>query len=370
MVWTAPQRNRLRSWHRLEQLVRVVTGPLGSLCLALALALLCGFFVESRTFALAGALVVMLALGLCYPLLAVRMASGSVGFPVRRLREGEPLRLQLALKNRGVLPLWGLWIEGIRQDDSADNELFSLGSRQTQTLERERLACPRGRYPITAPMLCCQFPFGLYTARCPLACTDEALVWPSYFTAPPLPEGGVSESSEGSFPSRKAGTSGDLMGVRDFRRGDSLRRIHWPQTARHDRLIVTEWQALRLPRVRIVLDLTGAPPGQNQAREWAIRAAMSLVEGWSGQGLQLEVALHDGTSRLVLGSLLSLRDALARLPQTPPAPALSRESLRSTSSASTSSAAITVVIVADRQRAPAHANLVIVAEEGGTRLVS
>ena len=51
----------------------------------------------------------------------------------------------------------------------------------------------------------------------------------------------------------RPGTWGDVLGVRPYRRGDVLRRIHWPQSARHGQLVVCEVQASR-PSVQIVLD--------------------------------------------------------------------------------------------------------------------
>jgi uncharacterized protein (DUF58 family) len=150
------------------------------------------------------------------------------------------------------------------------------------------------------------------------------------------------------------------MGVRDFRRGDSLRRIHWAQTARHERLIVTERQALRLPTVQVILLLDGALPGPEQEREWAIRAAMSLIEGWSRCGAQLDILVQDGGSRRLTGGLSSLRDALARLPQQ------SQESnLASLPPRLRHQASVTVLITRRGNTRRPSADLVIYAEAGG-----
>jgi uncharacterized protein (DUF58 family) len=346
----------------LERVAQILTGPLGALCLALTLAMLCGIFVESRSLALAAALLLLLLLGLGYPTLAVRVISGSVTFTHPRLREGESLSLSMELVNRSWIPLWGLRIQGITSEEEEDGELLTLHGRERRTVIQTRSVLQRGRYPRATPQVACSFPFGLHTACRALRCTQEALVWPSYFPAPEIPESGSEERHEGTIPSRKAGTSGDLMGVRDFRRGDSLRRIHWAQTARHERLIVTERQALRLPHVQVILDIDGAVPGPDQEREWAIRAAMSLIEGWSSRGLRLDILIRDQGTRRLMGGLNSLRDALARLPRQGEGVSCPPVDVRLGRQAS-----VTVLITRRGSTRRLPADLVIYAEAGGVR---
>jgi uncharacterized protein (DUF58 family) len=85
-------------------------------------------------------------------------------------------------------------------------------------------------------------------------------------------------------------------------------------------LIVREVQSNAVPRVQIVLDahpLAHAGSGLDSSREWAIRVAASLAEGWIGQGAEVELVL-DGASVPLRGRSAKTRsaallDALARL---------------------------------------------------------
>jgi uncharacterized protein (DUF58 family) len=96
--------------------------------------------------------------------------------------------------------------------------------------------------------------------------------------------------------------------------------VHWGLSARHGELIVREVQSNAVPRVRIVLDVHPAAhsgPGLDGSREWAIRVAASLAEGWIGQGAAVEVvfdgkfvSMRGGSGRARGAFLL---DALARL---------------------------------------------------------
>lgn len=317
MAFAIPPPRRAESLRQVERLLHVLTGPLGALGIALALALLCGLFVESRSLALAGAFVAILLLGLWYPWLAVRAVTGSVEFDSLRLREGESATATIRLENHRWLPVLGLQVEGILPSERESTLLVGLRGRESRALVERGEALLRGVYPSQPPQLTCCFPFGLITARRPLSCRSEVVVWPRCVPVPDIPDSGSAETHEGGLASRQAGTSGDLIGVRDYRRGDALRRIHWAQTARHERLIVTERQALRLPRIHLTLDLTQAQSGVDSEREWAIRITLSIAEKALRQGVPLELTVCDNQVQRFSGSLQRYRDVLARLPWEP-----------------------------------------------------
>jgi uncharacterized protein (DUF58 family) len=71
-----------------------------------------------------------------------------------------------------------------------------------------------------------------------------------------------------------------IMGVRDYQRGDSPRRIHWTATASVGRLLVKQYQPAIAREMLICLDLHWEGYGQRQrydASELAIVAAASLA---------------------------------------------------------------------------------------------
>jgi uncharacterized protein (DUF58 family) len=97
-----------------------------------------------------------------------------------------------------------------------------------------------------------------------------------------------------------------------------MRRVHWPQTAKHDRLIVRERQGLTQATIRVILDTAaeihhGADEGSSL--EWAIRAAASACEGLHSRGVLVELRIGDKTLKARDGAraLTPLLDALAQL---------------------------------------------------------
>lgn len=108
------------------------------------------------------------------------------------------------------------------------------------------------------------------------------------------------------------------MGTRPFREGDSLRRVHWAQTARQQTLIVTERQAPLTTSVRIVLDLSPlSHPAKDRSHtvEQCIRVAASLCESLHGQHCRVELQTAEHMYVVGAGSngLNRAMDALATI---------------------------------------------------------
>jgi uncharacterized protein (DUF58 family) len=179
----------------------------------------------------------------------------------------------------------------------------------------------RGVYPLATPRLTTGFPFGLWENKRAVSVERTLLVWPRTYPVGPVPMVGGDQQIEGNVARNKVGSTGDMLGVRPYRRGDSPRRIHWAQSARHDRLIVCEIQANARPLVQLVLDADPAVhggQGPDSSREWAIRIAASLAKGWLEAGAQVGAVWNGQTLRAASGpnQVNRLLDSLAQLPDT------------------------------------------------------
>lgn len=311
----------------VNPLVRWMGTPLGSLGLAAIAAALCGVVLHPQGFAVCFGLLAVIAVGLAWPWLAVRGLSGQLSFDRERTREGVAVEAQLALRNRLPWSAWGLLLKGTRvaptdrgePDEPGVGLAVAPGWRTTEVRWEFVPEC-RGVYPVSAPRITTGFPFGLRTASRLLTAPRPLTVWPRTFPVGPIPEVAGGRSSEGFAPRDTPGSSGDILGVRPYRRGDSLRRIHWPQSARHDRLVICEQQSHAVPRVQVVLDAdpeAHAGAGPSGSREWSIRVAASFLERWIEQGAEVE-AVFGGRVLVPLGNSVATRrvvilDALARI---------------------------------------------------------
>jgi uncharacterized protein (DUF58 family) len=91
---------------------------------------------------------------------------------------------------------------------------------------------------------------------------------------------------------RPPGASTAFAGLRDYVRGDDIRRVSWTATARRDRPVVVEVEAERGQQVMIALDcgrLMTAPAGDLDKIDHAINAALMLA--WVAQAYGDRVGL-------------------------------------------------------------------------------
>jgi uncharacterized protein DUF58 len=110
---------------------------------------------------------------------------------------------------------------------------------------------------------------------------------------------------EAATAAPRAGSGNELFGIREYRPGDSLRRIHWRSSARHGELVVREYEPPGMRTVSILVD--PAPPNVAVADQIARIAAS---EAWD--------CIREG-GRVALGTLTTrdiweVLESLARYP--------------------------------------------------------
>ena len=307
---------------------RLLYNPLGILILAACAALVCGFFLQAQGFVLFGSVVAVIVLGVLWPWLSLRGLRGSISFEKARAVEGERVEACLTLQSRLPWAAYGLALRAGLQDQDAqaeaDHPSISIASaprRRTVKCRWPFLPARRGVYPLATPLLTTGFPFGLWENKRALAVEAPLVVWPRTYPVGPVPMVSGDRQVEGNVSRNKVGSNGDVLGVRPYRRGDSPRRIHWGQSARHDRLIVCELQANARPVVQLVLDADPAVHvgcGPDSSREWAIRIVGSLAKGWLAAGVEVGAVWNGQEIPAASGpkQMNTLLDALARLPDT------------------------------------------------------
>lgn len=148
-------------------------------------------------------------------------------------------------------------------------------------------------------------PLGFFAAarRCPDG--EVALVLPRFTS---LAGRLIAREVEASVAAPRAGPGNELFGVREYRPGDSLRRIHWRTSARRGELVVREFEP---PGVRrLAIDLDPQPPSLEIADQIARIAAS---EAWD--------CIRDGGWVRLPGEsptrdVWTVLEALARYPST------------------------------------------------------
>lgn len=112
-------------------------------------------------------------------------------------------------------------------------------------------------------------PFGLFQrvrkVKAPVA---TLIVLPRRFPLPPIElPGGAAFKVSGEANTNSIGTSGEFVGLRDYRPGDPLRQIHWKSWARTGRPIVKELEDTFYPRYGLVVDTVSCDRTDHQFEE-------------------------------------------------------------------------------------------------------
>src|SRR3989442_6729078 len=120
-----------------------------------------------------------------------------------------------------------------------------------------------------------------------------------------------------SVAAPRAGAGTEVFGVREYRPGDLLRRIHWRSSARHGELIVREYEP---PGVRTLAIICDPTPPTREAADQVARLAAS--EAWDcireGGRVVLSAPGLDSSRPDEARSLWALLEWLARYPRQKP----------------------------------------------------
>ncbi len=121
----------------------------------------------------------------------------------------------------------------------------------------------RGRYCFGKITLSTRFPCGFFRSSVELNIENEMIVLPKVGT---LATGWMTRQHDASETMlhrrhRPSRVTGEFLGVRGWRHGDTKRWIHWRASARHDQLVVRQYEQHQNHDTAVLLDLF-YPEGQ------------------------------------------------------------------------------------------------------------
>lgn len=202
--------------------------------------------------------------------------------------EGRRCPITLTVRSEGGLPQATLRIadalppelEPVSGADEARPLTTWDGSEGSRTYVVEPTV--RGVFALGPARIETTDPLGLFTFGATLNVQSELVVHPE-----PMPARDSAVGGEGTHGVRerdgktRRGAGMDFHGVREYRPGDPLRRVHWPTTARTGELAVVEFERAYQQDIVIGLDLAkGANYGEGRETtlEYAVKVAATLAD--------------------------------------------------------------------------------------------
>lgn len=171
----------------------------------------------------------------------------------------------------------GAGLPTIRPARSRPVSLPTLPPLGWAEVQVELLAWRRGPLELAGGMVLRTDPFGLFRAIARLKAPQTVLVLPRRYPLPSLSLPGQSHFQRGGVTfAAGVGETEEFVALREYRRGDSLRRVHWRSAARLGELVVKEFQDEYLVRHALVLD-TFCEPSRDGLFEEAVAVAASFA---------------------------------------------------------------------------------------------
>ena len=250
----------------------------------------------------AGAIAALLAIAALWSWSSVHWLRVARRSQTRTATVGDIFVEEFRLSNLSSLPR--LWVE-VRDHSTlpghhASRVVSSLGRSTWRGWHVRTPLTLRGRYRLGPVDVRSGDPLGIFQVRRGVPITNTLLVYPytTLLRAFPFP---VSPLPDGDALRRRTQTvTASASGVREYAPGDSIRRIHWPSSARRQRLMVKEFELDPAADIQIVLDLeyaahaacvennadadSVADPLPRSSEEYAVSAAASCARFFLEQG--------------------------------------------------------------------------------------
>jgi uncharacterized protein (DUF58 family) len=225
-----------------------------------------------------------------------------------RAQMGQVFEERFSLDNPGRLPrLWLVVRDESPLPGARGSRLFPVieGRRGRTYLARTRLL-QRGVFPLGPTILESGDPFGLFPVSRVMPADESLLVYPMLAQISNFPNpAGVMPGGE-ALRRRTPQLTPNAAGVREYAPGDPLNRIHWPSTARRDRLISKEFELDPQAEVWIFLDAS-------QAGQASIPYQLKVEEGEDFWRRDYVFAMPPSTEEYTISAAASLGRYYLRL---------------------------------------------------------
>jgi uncharacterized protein (DUF58 family) len=234
---------------------------------------------------------------------------GRAGYLVRRVTPepfslGEPEEVTVIVRNRSAAGLVG------KIADHVPDSLRATPREVTGRFDADGVlkltyatrSPRRGAYSFGALDLQVSRPDGWWRRQVRLSQPEDVAVFPNVVAIRRIQlslRRGL-RAMAGMRRARPPGASTAFAGLREYVRGDDVRRVSWTATARRDRPVVVEVEAERGQQVVIALDcgrLMTAPAGDLDKLDHAVNAALMLA--WVAQAYGDRVGLMTFDDRVI-----------------------------------------------------------------------
>ena len=231
------------------------------------------------------ALLLLIAIGFSWAWLNLRGIDLVVTRDANRGRVGGYLVGQVSITNRTMLPKsWLEVVEATGPSANTGGRGLALVREQVRVWRVETYLAKRGVYRSGQVQVVSQDPFGLFRLRREFLDPHPFIVLPAVEPLPNLDSRFAGLPSDSRTTRHWEQITTDVASVRTYVEGDSMRRIHWPYTARMNQLMVKEFDMGLSAESWVLLDMNqeshfGVDLDEvNNTEELSVTVAASIID--------------------------------------------------------------------------------------------
>jgi len=252
------------------------------LALGLGVYIVAWAFGSKPLYPVATGLLLVVAVSWVWVRLADRPFKVGRGWGDREHVEGDDVPVLAELQPTGnVMPAAITLVEHVGRLGEQRHPLRRHGRRWSVRYTLQRL--PRGRYSFADVRAELTDAFALERAVIELPAPGALLVYPRLVRLQRLFSETGARSQDGRRLLLRRSTGFELHSVREYEQGESLRRVHWPSTARRAQLMVKELEDAPRDEIAVLLD-ADARSVVGESFDVQVRAAGSLLEAFVRRG--------------------------------------------------------------------------------------
>lgn len=175
-----------------------------------------------------------------------------------------------------------------------------------------RIVCrPRGVYRVGPATVEVTDPLGFAVTEQTIDSVDRLIVYPAVEDLKGFPiTRGKDPAMQASRPEFSQNGGEDFFTLREYERGDDLRFVHWPSSARTDTLMIKQMETPWQSRALVLFDLRLGSYESPEHFEKAVRGAASVVRHLSRSGFDADL-WAGGSSTISVDSYAAIMERLA-----------------------------------------------------------
>ncbi|GIW75299.1 MAG: hypothetical protein KatS3mg104_0362 [Phycisphaerae bacterium] len=194
--------------------------------------------VVEHAYVAAGSAGTILLIGWISPWVMTRPLSAKIKTRLIRCHAGDPVSLTVEQNNRWFLPIPAVMFDHPSANDLSIQPLTKTVAPGTSWVQLSLFPVRRGIWDLAGFRMITTFPFGTREAGRNVESHGRLIVWPKPLSVPQVLLSQATRSAIVGESRTSLHSQAEPCGVRDYQKGDSLRSIHWQQTARYEKLMV------------------------------------------------------------------------------------------------------------------------------------